>query len=67
MTFLRLLLLQLPEALLKTKKKKFENIFEEEKILVIFAKKKKKPNLLCPINDYLLISMINIWYDYNIF
>lgn len=35
--FLRPLLLQLPEALLKTKKKKFEIIFEEENFLVIFA------------------------------
>lgn len=34
--FLRPLLLQLPEALLKTKKK-FEIIFEEENFLVIFA------------------------------
>jgi len=55
----------LPEALLKNENKKFENIFEEGKFLVIFAKKKI---LLCPINDYLLISMLNIWYDYiNIF
>jgi hypothetical protein len=41
--------LQLPEALLKTKKK-IKNIFEEEIFFSHFAKKEK--NLLCPINDY---------------
>jgi len=41
--------LQLPEALLKTKKK-IKNIFEEEIFFSHLLKKKK--NLLCPINDY---------------
>ena len=55
----------LPEALLKTKTKNLKIFLKREKFLVIFAKKKI---LLCPINDYLLISMLNIWYDYiNIF
>ena len=55
----------LPEALLKTKTKKLKIFLKREKFLVIFAKKKI---LLCPINDYILISMLNIWYDYiNIF
>jgi len=42
--------LQLPEALLKTKKK-IKNIFEEEIFFSHFAKKEKK-NLLCPTDDY---------------
>ena len=42
--------LQLPEALLKTKKKKLKIFLKRKFFFSHFAKKEK--NLLCPINDY---------------